>query len=162
MDADDIVSLAQILSMPRPVASHFVAESNRIEGIHRDPTQAEIQEFERFMALREITIQEIERFVSVSQSGAVLRDKTDLNAFVGGRKAPVGGPHIRQILSDILDAMDDAGAYQTHIAFELLHPFTDCNGRAGRMIWAWQMRGDFPLGFLLHFYYQSLYAQATK
>lgn len=47
--------------------------------------------------------------------------------------------------------------WEVHIAYEMLHPFTDGNGRSGRMLWAWQMR-NFPLDFLHTFYYQTLNA----
>jgi Fic family protein len=41
----------------------------------------------------------------------------------------------------------------------------DGNGRSGRAIWLWQMlrqEGGAPLGFLHHFYYQTLEAQDVR
>jgi hypothetical protein len=35
-------------------------------------------------------------------------------------------------------------------------PTTDGNGRSGRALWLWCMRGRAPLGFLHQFYYQTL------
>lgn len=133
----------------------FIRESNHIEGIHRDPTYAEIDEFHRFMALQKITVSELEAFVSVYQPGAVLRDKPGLNVRVGSYYPPKGGPDIRARLEGLLDCCDKSDPYFTHVEYERIHPFTDGNGRSGRMLWAWQMR-EFPLGFLHHFYYQTL------
>ena len=146
----------------------FVTESNRIEGIHRPPTKAELAEFKRFMALKAVTVAELKRFVSVYQPDARLRDKNGLDVRVANHRPPSGGRWIRETLAAMLtnanQQRDEAGqppakiAYRTHVAYEWLHPFTDGNGRSGRMLWAWQMR-RFPLGFLHHFYYQTL-AQA--
>ena len=135
----------------------FVEESNRIEGITRAPTSGELLEFERFLDLPKITVEELERFVSVYQPGAVLRERQGLDVRVGRHFPPLGGPLIRKYLEGLLDCLErDSGpAYFTHIRYEDLHPFTDGNGRSGRALWAWQMK-QFPLGFLHHFYYQTL------
>lgn len=138
----------------------FIKESNRIEGIHREPTQAEIAEFDRFLHLDIITIKDLKKFVKVYAPGHVIRDRTTLNVSIGGYYAPFGGKQIVTRLQDILDNMQQEGAYKTHVAYELLHPFTDCNGRSGRAIWAWQIlkkNHKLPdIGFLHSFYYQSL------
>lgn len=131
----------------------FIKESNRIEGIRRDPTAEEIAEHDRFMALPEVTVAELERFVGVYQPGADLRDKYGMDVRVGAYFPPRGGPQIRHDLEDILGDSEDAWAQ--HVAYEKLHPFSDCNGRSGRMLWAWRMR-RYPLGFLHKFYYQTL------
>lgn len=136
----------------------FIRESNRIEGILREPTQAEIEEFDRFLSLKKITIKELVKFVSVYAPGHRLRDKVGLNVSVGGYYAPFGGIAIRYRLNEILDVLEPP--YKTHVAYELLHPFTDGNGRSGRALWAWQTyqrHGKLPeIGFLHSFYYQAL------
>jgi fido (protein-threonine AMPylation protein) len=147
-------------------AKTFINESNRIEGILRPPNKAEVSEFYQFMELDKITVQDMTRFVKIYQPDARLRDKVGLDVAIGGRIAARGGPMIREQLAGLLaraerpfvicESVEDS-AFATHIAYELLHPFTDCNGRSGRMLWAWQMR-KFPLGFLHTFYYQSLAA----
>lgn len=137
----------------------FIRESNRIEGIHRDPTEAELAEYDRFMTLSLITIDDMKQFVSVYQSNARLRDRVGLNVYVGNHTPPPGGKIIHNKLREILeDACENASpehAYRIHVAYETLHPFTDGNGRSGRMLWLWMM-GRAPLGFLHHWYYQSL------
>lgn len=133
----------------------FIAESNRIEGILREPTKQEVEEFERFMSLDIVTITDLAQFVRVYQPGAKLRDKKGMNVRVGNHVPLDGGPLVRSRLEGILDRCHTSGAYHTHIEYETLHPFTDGNGRSGRVLWAWQMQ-EFPLGFLHHFYYQAL------
>lgn len=140
----------------------FIEESNRIEGILRDSTEAEIEEYKRFMAQDEITVQELRKFVSVYQPNAVLRDKTGLNVRVGGHIPIAGGSTVLRRLVGLLEdanKFDEYSAFEIHQEYETLHPFTDCNGRSGRMLWKWMMKkqGESTrLGFLHTWYYQSL------
>lgn len=139
----------------------FVRESNKIEGILREPTQAEIQEHDRFVGLYEVTLEDLERFVHVYQPGARLRSKTGLDVIIGNHLPEPGGPRVVGLLHDLLSRVNrcEDTPYRIHVDYETLHPFTDGNGRSGRVLWAWQMRrlhDGCPLGFLHHFYYQSL------
>ena len=129
----------------------FVIDNNRIEGILRKSSLAELKEFQRFLALDKITVEELESFVSVYAPDAKLRDTAGLNVRVGNHQPPPGGPNILIDLEELLDD-EDLSPYEQHIAYETLHPFTDGNGRSGRALWAWRMR-EFPLGFLHHFYF---------
>ena len=140
----------------------FIGESLRIEGIYRDPTNAEIAEAERFMELEKVTIQELQKFISVYEPCAVLRDQKGLDVRVGDYVAPRGGADIIIKLNIILSEdyppslLRNQEAYKTHQRYEALHPFTDCNGRSGRMLWLWQMGHVPSAGFLHTWYYQSL------
>lgn len=132
----------------------FVTESNRIENIQVTRPE-EVAEFERFMEVPKMTILELEQFVSVYQPDAKLRTRVGMNVFVGSHIPPPGGITVRTQLLELLDNLDKLSSYNVHMQYEKLHPFTDCNGRSGRALWAWIYR-DISLGFLHRWYYQSL------
>ena len=138
---------------------NFVRESNRIEGILRDPSTAEIEATELFLFNRQPGVLDIEDLVTTYQPGAVLRLTPGLNVRVGNHIAPPGGPQIGADLAALLETIGGSDPWATHVAYETLHPFTDGNGRSGRAIWAWQMvrrQRGLSLGFLHQFYYQTL------
>lgn len=140
----------------------FVVESNKIEGITLKPQElrANVEAHEIFLALPEITIPELERFMTLCGIDAPLRDQIGMNVQVGRHFPPHGGAEIREQLSALLRVLKAPGApvsaYEFHHTYETLHPFMDGNGRTGRAIWLWMMDGYAPLGFLHTFYYQAL------
>jgi Fic/DOC family len=142
-----------------------VAENLRIEGIDRAPTDEEIAEHRRFMHLETLSISELEAFLKVYRPGARLRMYPGQDVCVGPHVPPKGGEHIlaqlQALLTDINAKKIDA--WSAHVQFETLHPFSDGNGRVGRIIWyamsANSTRVD--LGFLHGFYLQTLNKYAT-
>jgi Fic/DOC family len=140
----------------------FVTESNRIEGILRKPSKTGIDAHRKFLALHEPTVAALIEFVSVIAPGHVIRDKPGLNVIVGRHIAPPGGQEIIPALKRILGM--NSGPYEIHVAYEKLHPFTNGNGRSGRVLWLYDMLKHGgrmasrarQLGFLHTFYYQTL------
>ncbi len=140
----------------------FVRESNRIEGIHRPPRLRELEATEEFLAMDVIEVADLERFVEVVAPGATLRVRSGMDVRVGSHRPPPGGSYVRGMLEAVLrQVREGAHPHPTHVEYEILHPFTDGNGRSGRALWAWQMTRleldpGLQLGFLHAFYYQTL------
>lgn len=137
----------------------FVIESNRIEGID-NTTTLEVVALEYFLKLKVLSIESVVDLVKVFQPGAKPRFAQGLDVRVGSHFPPRGGPYVQSELFSLLEAISQDGLppYVGHVAYETLHPFTDGNGRSGRAVWLWAMGGikKAPLGFLHHWYYQSL------
>ena len=146
----------------RRTLGDFLMESNAIEGIKRMVTGQEHKEAERFLALERVELSDLVKFVNVFERGARLRTRDGDNVTVGRHLPPFGGPAVGYALMTLL--MDANGsnhtAYEIHVRYELLHPFMDCNGRSGRMLWLWMVNkklGRLPdLSFLHSFYYSAL------
>ena len=136
----------------------FVTESNRIEGIN-NIRSGEIRAHEDFLT-QPWHITSVIALVGVLQPGATLRSKPGMNVQVGNHFPLEGGPRMTLRLTTLLEAAEnsDYSPWKIHNMYETLHPFMDGNGRSGRAIWLKQMGGieKAPLGFLHHFYYQTL------
>ena len=139
----------------------FLVESNKIEGITGGIENNVLEAIDGFLHLKNITVLDICGVVNLIQPDALFRNKKGLNVQVGSHVPLFGGPEVETNLTEIIELATVRKPFKTHNEYETLHPFTDGNGRSGRILWAWQMisRGIWPgldLGFLHAFYYQSL------
>ncbi len=140
---------------------NFVKESNKIEGIFREPAYLEMEAHHQFLESN-AGIEDLQKFVSIVAPNHVIRDREGLNVRVGNHVAPAGGMDIVSMLNIILTNKSDGSPFKIHCQYETLHPFTDGNGRSGRVFWLWMMKQQglekhaLELGFLHAFYYQTL------
>ena len=139
-----------------------IRETNWIEGIDREPSEAEVTAHERLLVLFEMRATDLGDFQPVVAPKKPLREKAGMNVRVGKYIAPEGGPTIVRRLQKISrDANSGSKCpWDVHVAFDKLQPYIDGNGRTGRALWVWRMRGQgndpFGLSFLHRFYYQTL------
>lgn len=141
----------------------FVKESNRIEGILREPIGLELTAHMALLEKEELSVGALVEFVGHIAPGKPIRDIVGRNVRVANHIPPSGGPAIVSELEQLLNrANKGSNPYRIHCDYETLHPFMDGNGRSGRAIWLWQMLKqtyDYPVlsrGFLHSFYYQTL------
>ena len=131
----------------------------------------ELERAEKFLKLEEIKIADICNFVSATTKDhgtlGQIRSIHGIDVIVGDHHPPKGGPHIVEALGEIVSNINidktyrDSYAFNLHAKYESLHPYTDGNGRSGRLIWLWMMGGfewldASPYNFLQYWYYQSL------
>lgn len=136
----------------------FIEESNRIEGIRRKIYDFEITAHHTLFACPQLSVADICDFVKMIEPRGLLRDRIGMDVRVGDHIAPAGGLNIVIELEAILEAVNTQKMtpFESHCAYEALHPFIDGNGRSGRAIWLWAMNGGRGLTFLHNFYYQTL------
>jgi len=143
----------------------FLTESNRIEGICIVKAH-ELKAAQEFLGLSTLCIADLEEVCRAFQPDAVLRVKEGQDVYIGNHVPPAGGPFILREIERILTNVEEiASPFIIHRRFEDLHPFTDGNGRTGRILWLWQMVNQYgyQLGrlFLHQWYYQSLAASRS-
>jgi hypothetical protein len=118
----------------------FVRVNNRLAGIAREPTAAEISAHRGLLAVNELRVENLELFVHHVAPGAGLRDEAD----VPSEEDTASLEALRADLATIVAAARThaTSPKRLHRLYRMLRPFTDANGRCGRALWMWQvMRG---------------------
>ncbi len=143
----------------------FLRESLAIEGIHRDPTEEELDATTCFLLDDVVVPSTVCRLQATYAPGKPIRDRPGMNVRVGSHIPIPGGPEVAAELAKLCRRVGrlESDPWLEHVAFETLHPFMDGNGRTGRALWALHMlrrgRDPFALPFLHRWYYQTLEAQ---
>ncbi len=117
----------------------FVRVSNRMAGITREPTVAEIGAHRGLLAANALRVENLELFVHHVAPGAGLREASEGPQDAGTARL------LREDLETIVLAAktQSASPHRLHRLYRLLRPFTDGNGRCSRAFWMWQvMRGS--------------------
>lgn len=164
----------------------FISFSNKIESIYRKPSQEEYDSYVEFLQLKYIKVDNIINFVKVNEPNAKIRSHVSDNVRIGNYYPMKGGIQLVLTLEELLEEINSVAkllfdnkvnslfesipeislchrnitTFKIHSEYESIHPFTDCNGRSGRVIWLWMMKTlDLPIyteGFSQTWYYQSL------
>jgi hypothetical protein len=115
----------------------FVRENNRLAGILRDPSPAEIGAHRGLLAARTLRVENLQMFVRHVETDARLRE----HDWTGGRQRSYGRRTMYEDLEDLLlrsgeDLWPPELLQQRYMQ---LRPFTDANGRSGRALWLRQV-----------------------
>lgn len=142
----------------------FLEMSNAIEGIDEPVTQSDVDVVWMFINKDTVYVQDVNDLVYYFQPDARLRDGIGCHAAVklGDYTPPPAGHHILDRLNELLVKVNlyvenPYQAYDLHIEYESLHPYSDGNGRSGRILLYRMLKGNFgPYDFLTWWYIQSM------
>jgi hypothetical protein len=112
----------------------FVRVSNRMAGIDREPTPAEISAHRGLLAANALRVENLEMFVHHIAKGAHVRDNRSDD------DAPSAAELKAALATIVLAAQKRAASPQRlHRIYTMLNPFTRGNGRCGRALLMWQV-----------------------
>lgn len=124
----------------------YITESNAIEGIFDEAEVAQSLKAWHFLQeqteISHAVICQIQRIITQNQDNlndkqrGYYRSHSGTEVTVGGRHAPAA-IMVDDLMRGWLEEMAQMSPLIAHIRFESIHPFTDGNGRTGRMIYWW-------------------------
>lgn len=76
-----------------------------------------------------------------------------------GKHTPPSPEEVPKLMREYCKNFGDMNAWEAHNRYEEIHPFTDLNGRTGRLLWLLKAVDEgyrFTIPFLRMYYYQTL------
>jgi hypothetical protein len=159
MDKEEKTEMSIILN--------FIVESFAIEGLNYhalSPSQKDnvLNAHTRFFQDDPLTLDSLKDFVAYVEPKAQLRTTPGQDVTVAEHVPMRGGEQVKHALIALLQQASTDRRPRNIVAFDYywrylyLHPFTDCNGRSARALWAHLRGGIGEEGFLAQFHYNAL------
>jgi len=120
----------------------FLQESNAIENVHDEPALADAQKAWEYLEsesqLTHDVIKRAHRILLENRQPDIAGMYRTVTVRVGNDVPPVPG-RVEKLLENLLPVIPEtaAEALHWHVKFEKIHPFTDGNGRIGRLVYLW-------------------------
>lgn len=142
----------------------FLRSSNEIEGEVWKKLPIEAAKFALSLAYNDITSEDICKIHALHGEDLRSQNNVELGKFrvYHVRVGKWIAPHpleVPELMEDFCKNWKTYDAWKAHNEFELIHPFTDGNGRVGRLLWLIKMQQkEYSLDkdFLKEYYYQTL------
>ena len=118
----------------------FLEESNAIEGVHARSAKDDAHKAWTYLAtievLTETDIKEAHNILLQNRQPQIAGEYRTQQVYIGNEKPP-DPTAVPDLMAELLKITPTSAeeALEWHILFEQIHPFTDGNGRIGRMLY---------------------------
>lgn len=135
------------VTLPKRHLKSFIKQSNKIEDVGDEGFADSMKAWEylsNVLIIEAVDILECHRIVMQTLDPRIAGEIRNCSVRVG-QFIKSHFSIIKETLPDVIEQLNGVDPKQAHIAFEMLHPFEDGNGRVGRLLYFWQrMRLGLP------------------